>query len=71
MKNQMTMSDNFFEEQINNLNFRYNGGNIIEVSKIGDKHRNTLYEIYVKELKNKKEFDTEISFWYMKEGANF
>jgi hypothetical protein len=25
------MSDNFYEAQINNLNFRYNGGNIIEV----------------------------------------
>ena len=29
----MIMSDKFFEAQINNFNFRYNGGNIIEVSK--------------------------------------
>lgn len=41
------MSDNFYEAQINNLNFRYNGGNIIEVSKVGDKHRNVLHEIWV------------------------
>ena len=65
------MSDNFYEAQINNLNFRYNGGNIIEVSKIGDKHRTVLHEIWVKDLTTKKEFDTEISFWFMKNASNF
>ena len=64
------MSDNFFEATINNLYFRYNGGNIIEVSKSGDKHRTVLHEICVKELATKKEFDIEISFWYMQEGVN-
>lgn len=61
----------FFEAQINNLNFRYNGGNIIEVSKIGDRQRTVLHEIWVQELANKKEFDTEISFWYMKNASNY
>jgi hypothetical protein len=65
------MSDNFYEAQINNLNFRYSGGNIIEVSKVNDKHRTVLHEIWVKDLVTRKEFDTEISFWYMKEGNNF
>lgn len=65
------MSDNFFEATINNLYFRYSGNNIIEVSKVGDKHRTVLHEICVKELENKKEFDMEISFWYMREGVNF
>ena len=65
------MSNNFFEAQINNLNFRYSGGNIIEVSKINDKHHTVLHEIWTKELVTKKEFDTEISFWYMQEGVNF
>jgi hypothetical protein len=65
------MSDNFYEAQINTLNFRYTGGNIVEVSKIGDKHRTVLHEIWVKDPLTRKEFDTEISFWYMKEGANF
>ena len=46
----------FFEAQINNLNFRYSGGNIIEVSKVGDKQRNVLHEIWVQELTNKKAF---------------
>lgn len=61
----------FFEAQINNLNFRYNGGNIIEVSKVGDKQRTVLHEIWVQELTNKKAFDTEISFWYMKNASNY
>ena len=65
------MSDIFFEATINNLYFRYNGGNIIEVSKVYDKQRNVLYEICVKELTTKKDFDVEISFWYMREGVNF
>lgn len=65
------MSNNFFEAQINNLNFRYSGGNVIEVSKINDKHHTVLHEIWTKELVTKKEFDTEISFWYMQEGVNF
>ena len=64
------MSDTFFEAQINTLNFRYSGGNIIEVSKIADKHKTVLHEICVKELTSKKDFDTEISFWYMQEGAS-
>ena len=64
------MSDNFYEAQINNLNVRYSGGNIIEVSKVNDKHRTVLHEIWVKELVTRKEFDTEISFWYMKDGAS-
>lgn len=64
------MSNNFYEAQINNLNFRYSGGNIIEVSKIGDKHRTVLHEICVPELSTKKEFDMEISFWFMREGAS-
>jgi hypothetical protein len=63
------MSDTFFEAQINTLNFRYSGGNIIEVSKVADKHKTVLHEICVKELTSKKDFDTEISFWYMKEGT--
>jgi len=65
------MSNSFYEAQINNLNFRYNGGNIIEVSKVNDKHKIVLHEILVSELQTKKDFDTEISFWYMKEGVNF
>lgn len=65
------MNDTFFEAQINNLNFRYSGGTVIEVSKIGDKHRTVIHEIWTKELTTKKAFDTEISFWYMEEGANF
>ena len=65
------MTDNFFEAQINNLYFRYNCGNIIEVSKVGDKHRTVLHEICVQELTTKKQFDTEISFWFMKNASNF
>lgn len=65
------MSNIFYEAQINNLNFRYSGGTIIEVSKVNDKHGTVLHEIYTKELNSKKEFDIEISFWYMKDGANF
>lgn len=63
------MSDKFFEAQINNYNFRYNGGNIIEVSKVGDRQRTVLHEITVHELETKKEFDTEISFWFMQSGS--
>ena len=66
----MIMSDKFFEAQINNFNFRYNGGNIIEVSKIGDKQRTVLHEISTHELETKKEFDTEISFWFMQYGSS-
>lgn len=65
----MIMSDRFFEEQINNYNFRYNGGNIIEVSKVGDRQRTVLREITVHELETKKEFDTEISFWFMENAS--
>lgn len=66
----MSEIDKFFEAQINNYNFRYSGGNIIEVSKIGDRQRTVLFEIAVHELETKKEFDTEISFWFMQNGAN-
>ena len=62
--------DKFFEAQINNYNFRYSGGNIIEVSKISDRQRTVLFEIAVHDLQTKKEFDTEISFWFMQNGAN-
>lgn len=65
------MSDNFFEAQINELNFRYSGGNVIEVSKVNDKHHTVLHEIYVSELSGRKDFDKEISFWYMSEGVNY
>jgi hypothetical protein len=61
----------FFEAQINNLNFRYNGGNIIEVSKLDDRQRTVLHEIWVEELTTKKAFDTEISFWFMKNASNY
>lgn len=66
----MSEMDKFFEAQINNYNFRYSGGNIIEVSKIGDRQRTVLFEIAVHNLETKKEFDTEISFWFMQNGAN-
>jgi hypothetical protein len=65
------MSDNFFEAQINTLNFRYTGGNIIEVSKVNDKHHTVLHEIWINELTSKKDFEKEISFWYMSEGVNY
>ena len=64
------MSETYYEAQINNLYFRYSGNGIIEVSKVGDKHRTVLHEIYSGELSTKKAFDTEISFWFMKNGAN-
>lgn len=63
------MSDKFFEAQINNFYFRYSGGNIVEVSKVGDRQRTVLHEIAVHELETKKEFDTEISFWFMQSGS--
>lgn len=62
--------DKFFEAQINNYNFRYSGGNIIEVSRLNDKQRMVLFEIAVQELETKKQFDTEISFWFMQNGHN-
>lgn len=64
-----TTNNMYFEAQINNLYFRYSGDNVIEVSKVGDKQRTVLHEIHVKELKTKKEFDMEISFWFMKYGS--
>lgn len=59
----------FFESQIGQYNFRYEGGNIIEVSKVGDRNRTVLREIPVKELDTEKKFHSEISFWWMEEGS--
>lgn len=61
----------FFESQINEFNFRYEGegDGVIEVSKVGDKNRTVLREIPVSNLDNEKKFHTEISFWFMKEGT--
>lgn len=58
----------FYESQIGQYNFRYEGGNVIEVSKVGDRNRTVLREIPVKELETEKKFHSEISFWYMEEG---
>lgn len=60
----------FFEAQINEYNFRYDGdGNgVIEVSKVGDKNRTVLREIPVSNLDNEKKFHSEISFWFMENG---
>lgn len=58
----------FFESQINNFNFRYEGGTYIEVSRVGDRNRTVLREIPVGELTSEKEFHKEISFWFMEEG---
>lgn len=60
----------FFEAQINEYNFRYegDGDGVIEVSKVGDKNRTVLREISVSNLDSEKKFHSEISFWFMKEG---
>ena len=60
----------FYESQINEFNFRYEGeGNgVIEVSKVGDKNRTVLREIPVTNLETEKKFHSEISFWFMEEG---
>lgn len=58
----------FYESQIGQYNFRYEGGNVIEVSKVGDRNRTVLREIPVKELETEKKFHSEISFWFMEEG---
>lgn len=60
----------FFEAQINEYNFRYegDGDGVIEVSKVGDKNRTVLREIGVSNLDSEKKFHSEISFWFMKEG---
>lgn len=60
----------FFEAKINNYNFRYYGGLMIEVTKVNDKQHNVLREISVTQpLKTKKDFDKEISFWFMENCA--
>lgn len=59
----------FYESQIGQYNFRYEGGNVIEVSKVGDRNRTVLREIPVKELDTEKKFHSEISFWWMEEGS--
>lgn len=61
----------FFEATISNLYFRYDGGTVIEVSRVGDKDRVVLHEIYTKELEDRKSFDKEISFWFMERGNDF
>ena len=63
----------FFESQIGQYNFRYDGNicdNIIEVSKIGDRNRTILREIPVKLLESEKDFHKEISFWWMTESSS-
>lgn len=58
----------FFESQIGKYNFRFDDGNVIEVSEVGDKNRTVLREIPVKNLETEKDFHKEISFWWMEEG---
>ena len=60
----------FFEAQINEYNFRYegDGDGVIEVSKIGDRNRTVIREIPVSNLDSEKKFHSEISFWFMEEG---
>lgn len=58
----------FFESQIGKYNFRFDDGNVIEISEIGDKNRTVIREIPVKELENEKQFHKEISFWFMENG---
>ena len=60
----------FFESQIGKYNFRFDDGNVIEVSEIGDRNRTVLREIPVKDLQDEKQFHKEISFWFMQEGAS-
>ena len=62
----------FYESQINEYNFRYEGdGNgVIEVSRVGDRNRTVLREIPVSNIDTEKKFHSEISFWFMKEGHN-
>ena len=60
----------FYEAQINEYNFRYDGegDGVIEVSKVGDKNRTVLREIPVTSMDSEKKFHSEISFWFMAEG---
>lgn len=62
----------FYEAQINNYNFRYEGegDGVIEVSKVGDKNRTVLREIPITNLDTEKKFHSEISFWFMEEGTS-
>lgn len=63
------MNDVFYEAQINDYNFRYYGGTLIEVFKVNDKTHTVLREISVPELKTKKDFEKEISFWFIQNGS--
>lgn len=61
----------YFEGEINQFEFRYDSeSGYIEVSKKNEKPRNVIYEIHVGELSTKKDFDKEISFWFMENGNN-
>lgn len=62
----------FYEAQINEYNFRYegDGSGVIEVSKVGDKNRTVLREIPISNLDSEKKFHSEISFWFMEEGTS-
>lgn len=62
----------YFEGFINQFEFRYESENgFIEVSKKDERPRTVLYEIRTKELTNKKDFDKEISFWFMENGNDY
>ena len=61
----------YFEGEINQFEFRYDSeSGYIEVSKKNEKPRNVIYEIHAGELSTKKDFDKEISFWFMENGNN-
>lgn len=61
----------YFEGEINQFEFRYDSeSGYIEVSKKNEKPRNVIYEIHVGELSTKKDFDKEISFWFIENGNN-
>lgn len=60
----------FWEAEIKQFYFRYNGGNTIEVSLVEDKEKNPIHEIRVKKFDSIKDFHKEISFWYLTESQN-
>lgn len=64
-------SNIYYETQVDKFNFRYRGGNVIEVSYLTDRNKTPIYEIVVSEGIGEKKFHTECSFWYMEEGINF
>lgn len=66
----MTEEDNvtIIERVIGSFNFRYYGGNTIEVRRIGDKQGNVLRVIPIKNNSSSKDVEKEISFWYMENG---